>query len=179
MKNEKQKMDTVFKGRIVRVETGTATLPDQQQMQIEVVRHPGGAAVVTLDDQGRVCLLYQYRVVFDDWLWELPAGKIDDAEPPLNTAQRELAEEAGCTAACWQELGAIVSSPGVFDERVQLYLASELQQIPSAREAHEIFEVHWVLLDDALSWARTGKIVDAKTIVGLFRAQTELGLSTE
>lgn len=168
-------MKCVFQGQIVRVETGTATLPTQQQMEIEVVRHPGGAAVVAVDAQGRVCLLRQYRVVTDNWLWELPAGKIDDAEPPFNTAQRELAEEAGCEAAEWQPLGEIVSSPGVFDEVIHLYLARELKLVAAQAEEHEIFDLHWVPLDDALEWARNGKIVDAKTIVALFRAQAQLG----
>lgn len=164
-----------FEGRIVRVETGNALLPDGQQMPIEVVRHPGGAAVVVLDDTDRVCLLRQYRVVLEDWLWELPAGKIDDDEPPLLTAQRELAEEAGCTASRWQSLGAVISSPGVFDEMVHLYLATGLAQTPAHHDTHEVFEVHWLPFDEALNWAQSGKIRDAKTIIGLFRARAVLG----
>jgi len=174
MKKGKQNLDIVFQGNIVRVETGNVTLPNQQQMQFEVVRHPGGAAVVAVDAKGHVCLLYQYRVAIDRWVWELPAGKIDDAEPPLQTAQRELGEEAGCTAGRWRELGAISSSPGVFDEEVHLYLATGLQLMPAQPEVHEIFEIHWLPFAEALAWARDGKMSDAKSIVALFRAQTVL-----
>jgi 8-oxo-dGTP pyrophosphatase MutT (NUDIX family) len=173
-KGDEQKMEVVFEGQIVRVETGIVPLPDRQQMAFEVVRHPGGAAIVALDGAGRVCLLRQYRVVMDDWLWELPAGKIDDGEPPLETAQRELAEEAACAAQQWTSLGAVISSPGVFDELVHLYLATGLSPAQADSEAHEIFDVHWLPLDEALAWARTGKIADAKTIVALFRAQERL-----
>jgi len=167
-------MQVVFQGRIVRVETGNVILPNQQQMQIEVVRHPGGSAVVAVDARGRVCLLHQYRVAIDRWIWELPAGKIDDAEPPLQTAQRELSEEAGCTAEHWRELGAITSSPGVFDEEVHLYLATGLQLMPAQPEVHEIFEIHWLPFAEALAWARSGKMTDAKSIIALFRAQAVL-----
>jgi ADP-ribose pyrophosphatase len=169
-----EEMERVFQGRIVHVETGTVTLPNQQQLEVEVVRHPGGAAVVALDNERRVCLLHQYRVVTDNWLWELPAGKIDDAEPSFETAQRELAEEAGCKAEQWQPLGEIVSSPGVFDEVIHLYLARGLTPSTAQQEEHEIFELHWIPLDEAVAWAHNGKIADAKSIVALFRAQALL-----
>lgn len=168
-------MKRVFQGRIVHVETGMVTLPNQQQLQAEVVRHPGGAAVVAIDDEGRVCLLHQYRLATENWLWELPAGKIDDNEPPFETAQRELAEEAGCEAGQWQPLGEIVSSPGVFDEVIHLYLARDLKPATAQREEHEIFELHWMPLDEAVEWALNGKLVDAKSIIALLRAQAVLG----
>ncbi len=167
-------METVFKGRIVTVETGSVSLPNNEVLQMEAVRHPGGAAVVAVDHEGKVCLLYQYRVVTESWLWEVPAGKIDDAEPAFETAQRELAEEAGCEAGRWQELGTIISSPGVFDEVIHLYLATDLKSVPAQHESHEIFEVHWVPIADTLEWARNGKVDDAKTIAALFRAQSLL-----
>ncbi|HEB85880.1 MAG TPA: NUDIX hydrolase [Gammaproteobacteria bacterium] len=139
-------------------------------MLMDVVHHPGGAAVVTLDEQQRVCLLRQYRGVMDEWLWELPAGKIDHQEPPLDTARRELQEEAGVTARQWLELGLSLSSPGVFSEKVWLYLAQELQPCAQQPEEYEIFERHWIEFEEALGWAKSGKINDAKTVVGLFRA---------
>ncbi len=137
---------------------------------MDVVHHPGGAAVVALDEQQRVCLLRQYRGVMDEWVWELPAGKIDHQEPPLDTARRELQEEAGVKAQRWQELGLSLSSPGVFTERVWLYLARELRQCEQQPEEHEIFERHWLDFEEALAWAKSGKISDAKTVMGLFRA---------
>lgn len=161
----------VYRGRIVRLETGTVTLPNGASFEMEAVRHPGGAAVVALDEQRRVCLLHQYRPVLDAWFWELPAGKIDHGEPPLETARRELQEEAGVRAEDWQSLGGIVSSPGIFDEVISLYLARGLSRIEAANEAHEVFEVHWLIFDEALQRARDGVITDAKSVAGLFRAQ--------
>jgi ADP-ribose pyrophosphatase len=108
--------------------------------------------------------------VFDGWLWELPAGKIDPPEGPLHTARRELAEEAGVEARDWRPLGALHSSPGVFGEIVHLYLATDLRQGKQALEHDELLEVHWIPLDQALEWATSGRISDAKTLIGLFRA---------
>ena len=164
-----------FKGRIISVTVEDVTLPNGKQTQIEIVHHPGGAAAVAIDDQQRVCLLRQYRPVFDRWIWELPAGKLDSGEGPLVAAQRELEEEAGVRAARWIDLGGIYSSPGVFGEIVYLYLARELTSVDANAEEHELFEVHWVPLTDALKRAGTGEIDDGKTITGLFRARERLG----
>ena len=162
--------DNRFEGQIIHAGAGQVKLPDGRTMLMDVVHHPGGAAVVALDEQQRVCLLRQYRGVMDEWLWELPAGKIDHQEPPLETAHRELQEEAGVIAGSWQELGMSLSSPGVFSEKVWLYLASDLQQATQQPEEYEIFERHWLAFDEALDWAKSGKISDAKTVIGLFRA---------
>jgi len=159
-----------FDGQIIHAGAEQVKLPDGRTMLMDVVHHPGGAAVVALDDNQRVCLLRQYRGVMGEWLWELPAGKIDNQEPPLETAQRELQEEAGVKADNWQELGMSLSSPGVFTERVWLYLARDLQACEQEPEEHEIFERHWLDFEEALAWAKSGKISDAKTVVGLFRA---------
>ncbi len=159
-----------FKGRIVSVTQGDVTLPNGKRMRAEIVHHPGGAAAVALDAQHRVCLLRQYRPVFRDWLWELPAGKLDPGESPLTTAQRELTEEAGLQAARWTPLGSIYASPGVFDEIVHLYLAQDLTPVSAATEEHELIEVHWVPIPEAIARATAGDIDDAKTVVGLFRA---------
>ncbi|HEX7045019.1 MAG TPA: NUDIX hydrolase [Burkholderiales bacterium] len=159
-----------YKGRIVTVTVETVTMPNGKQPEIEVVHHPGGAAAVAIDAGRRVCLLRQYRPVFRDWIWELPAGKLDPGEPPLATAQRELMEEAGIQAAQWTDLGGIYSSPGVFGEIVHLYLARELTAVPSAIEEHELLEVHWLPLEEALRLAAEAKIADGKTVAGLFRA---------
>ena len=140
-------------------------------MTIDVVRHPGGAAAVAIDKRNRVCLLRQYRPVFDEWVWELPAGKLDSGEPPLITAQRELIEEAGVSAASWIPLGGIISSPGVFTETVHLFLAQDLSRAAAANEEHELIEVHWVAFAKAVERASAGDINDGKTVSGLFRAE--------
>jgi len=139
-------------------------------MEIEVARHPGGAAVVAVDAAGQVCLLRQFRAPFEDWLWELPAGKIDAPEDPFVTARRELAEEAGLEAGRWQPLGAIVTCPGFCDEVLHLFLATELSPVPQKTEADEYLEVHWWPFEEAVREARAGQLRDVKTIVGLLRA---------
>jgi len=152
-----------------------AALPDGSTLSLEVVRHPGGAAVAALDARGRVCLLRQYRHAAGGWLWELPAGKLDPGEPPSATARRELEEEAGIRARSWTPLGEVITAPGFCDEVIHLFLARDLEIVPSRPEAHEFLEVHWVEFQEALRRAANGEIRDAKTVVALFRAREVLG----
>jgi ADP-ribose pyrophosphatase len=166
--------EPLYRGRIVTLEVRTFELPNGVVGEFEIVRHPGGAAVVAVDAHGAVCLLRQYRPILARWLWELPAGKLDPGETPLATARRELAEEAGVTAADWEPLGRLLSSPGVFTEEIHLFLARGLAPIGQAAEAHELFEIHWLPFAEALAWARCGEITDAKTVAGLFRAEARL-----
>lgn len=166
----------IYAGRIVTLDTGRVTLPNDYVMDVEVVGHPGGAAVVAVDTDMRVCLLRQYRFIFDEWFWELPAGKIDPGQTALETAVRELAEEAGLGAEHWQSMGESVSSPGIFRERVALYLAEGLHPVEASTEPGEMIELQWVSLQDALSWAESGQISDAKSVMGLFRAAARLNV---
>lgn len=168
MKPEKQTLQ--FRGRVISVTTDEVVLPNGHRTVLEVVHHPGGAAVVALDAQQRVCLLKQYRYVAGGWLWELPAGKLEPSEPPLATAQRELLEEAGVSAGQWQSLGSVLSSPGVFGEVLHLYLASELRAATAAHEHAEVIEVHWLPFEEAFQWALDGTIRDAKSVIALLRA---------
>jgi 8-oxo-dGTP pyrophosphatase MutT (NUDIX family) len=161
----------VFQGKIVTVSVESAQLPDGRHCEIEVVRHPGGAAVVALDSSERVCLIRQYRPAMQQWMWEIPAGKLDPGESPFSTAQRELEEEAGLVASRWRELGSMVSSPGVFTEVVHLFFARDLEHVARQTEEHEVIEVHWLSLHEAVARATEGEIRDAKTVIGLFRAQ--------
>jgi len=160
-----------FTGRVIRVTTDTVVLPNGHRALLEVVHHPGGAATVALDASGRVCLLRQYRYVAGGWLWELPAGKLERAEPPQLTAQRELAEEAGVSARHWVGLGTVWSSPGVFGEQLHLFLASGLGAAVSAHEPSELIEVHWIDFGQACAWALDGTVADCKTAIGLLRAR--------
>jgi len=157
---------------VVNVET--VRLPNGHVADLEIIHHPGGAAIVAVDTTQRVCLLRQYRHAVGGWVWELPAGKLELREPPLATAHRELIEEAGTDAQSWLSLGIYVSSPGVFTEIVHLYLAQGLDSVKMAHEAGELIEVHWVGLEEACARAEDGDINDGKTIVGLLRARRAL-----
>jgi ADP-ribose pyrophosphatase len=171
MKPEKQTLQ--FRGRVITVTTDEVVLPNGHRALLEVVHHPGGAAVVALDSKRQVCLLRQYRYVADGWIWELPAGKLEPNEPPLQTARRELIEEAGVSANHWESLGSVLSSPGVFGEVLHLFFASEIEPSTAAHEHSEVIEVHWVPFTEAYEWAMNGTIRDAKTVIGLARAAAQ------
>ena len=170
MKQPMQERESIYQGEVVNLGLETVTLPNQQTLRLEVVRHPGGAAAVAVDANNQVCLLRQYRHAAGGWLWELPAGKIDHPESPAHTARRELQEEAGITAMQWHRLGDFLSTPGFCDERIHLYLAQSLNQTETDRHPDEVIEVHWISFEQALEWIASGEIVDAKTILGLLFA---------
>ena len=164
----------VFKGRVLTLNLEQVQLPNGRVAELEIAHHPGGAAVVALDGDGRVCLLRQFRHAAGGWLTELPAGKLDDGEPPLECAQRELAEEAGMLARRWDRLGEYFSSPGVFTEVIHLFLARDLEATEARPEEHEVFEASWIPLDEAVALAAGGQLHDAKTLIGLLWARDRL-----
>lgn len=164
----------VFTGRVLTLNLERVRLPNGRVAELEIAHHPGGAAVVALDDAGRVCLLRQYRHAAGGWLTELPAGKLDGGEPPLECAQRELAEEAGVTARHWEKLGECFSSPGVLTEVLHLFLARGLAPADARPEDHEVFEASWIPLDEAVNLAARGQLRDAKSLIGLLWAQERL-----
>jgi ADP-ribose pyrophosphatase len=164
----------IFRGRVLTLNLEQVRLPNGRTAELEIAHHPGGAAVVALDASGRVCLLNQFRHAAGGWLLELPAGKLDGGEPPLACAQREIAEEAGVTARSWQKLGDFYSSPGVLTEVIHVYLARELAPADARPEDHEVFEVTWVPLAEAAAMAVSGRVRDAKSIVGLLWAAERL-----
>lgn len=173
------KREPVFQGRVIDVAVETVELPNGRRVELEVIRHSGGSAVVALDEQERVCLLRQFRHAGDGWLWELPAGKIDPGEEPMDTARRELEEEAGVRAADWRDLGRMHSSPGVFTEVIHLWLARGLELPGHDHGPDELIEIHWLPLNQALDWCADGTVTDAKTLVGLYRTSALLKSALE
>lgn len=163
---------SIYEGRVIKVSVDTVDLPNGARVPLEIVRHPGGAAVVAIDAQRRVCLLRQYRHAAGGYIHELPAGKLEPDEPPEVTARRELVEEAAVSAQHWTSLGAYLSSPGVFTEVIHLYLATGLSPATAAPEADEVFQVEWWPLELAVERARNGELTDAKTIIGILRAES-------
>ncbi len=164
----------VFTGRVLTLNLEQVRLPNGRVAELEIAHHPGGAAVVAIDDAGRVCLLRQFRHAAGGWLTELPAGKLDGGEPPLACAQRELAEEAGVTARQWEKLGECVSSPGVLTEVIHLFLARGLAPADAQPEEHEVFEASWVPFGEAVDLAARGELRDAKSLIGLLWARERL-----
>jgi len=167
----------IYDGRVIKVSVDQVELPNGVQVPLEIVRHPGGAAAVAIDEQQRVCLLRQYRHAAGGYIHELPAGKLEPDETPEATVRRELVEEAALSAAHWTALGAYFSSPGVFTEVIHLYLATGLTPAPAAPENDEVFEVEWWPLEQAVARARDGELTDAKTIIGILRAAARLKIA--
>lgn len=170
----------VYRGRLLDVGLERATLPNGAEVELEIIRHPGAAAVVAVDGAGRVVLIHQYRHAAGGYLWELPAGVLDaPGEPSLHCAARELREETGLEAGRWKTLGSVRPTPGYSDERIDLFLAEGLRdgERETARD-EDIREIRRVPFAQALHMVRSGEIVDAKTVAGLFLAAAELGIGT-
>ena len=168
--------ETLYDGRVISLRRDTVAMPGGGDSVREVVVHPGAVAVVALDEQDRVVLLRQYRHPVRRHLWELPAGLRDeDGEPPLRTAQRELAEEVQLAAARWSLLVSVYNSPGFTDELVQVYLAEDLSDV--ARPDGFVVEheeadmtVERVPLADAVQRVLDGDIRNSSAVAGVLAA---------
>jgi ADP-ribose pyrophosphatase len=142
-------------------------LRNGQLVSRQVVVHPGAVTIIPVLDGERVCLIRNYRVAVGKTLIELPAGTIDNREPPLETAKRELQEETGFTAARWRELPSFYMSPGILNERMYLFVAEGLTPGESAREPGEEIDNLIVPWAEAVAMAERGEIEDAKSLVGI------------
>jgi len=162
----------VYTGRVVRLDVDTVRFPDGSTGQLELIRHPGAAAIVPCasDPPGAdptILLIRQYRYATGGQLWEIPAGTLDAGEDPEACARRELMEETGVTAARLQRLTSIWTTPGFTNEVIHLYLATGLTTGEPSRERDEFIEVVPQPLSRVLALIREGEIRDAKTVVAI------------
>lgn len=164
----------VHTGRVLTLNIERVRLPNGRVAELEIAHHPGGATIVAVDADRRVCLLRQFRHATGGWITELPAGKLDNREPPIECARRELAEEVGVEASRWENLGQFFSSPGVLTEVIHVFLARDLSPCQSTPEEHEVLEARWVPMEEAFALAAEAKLQDAKTLIGLAWAQARL-----
>ena len=164
----------IYAGRVFNLVIETVALGSGAATRMEIIEHPGAAAIVPFIDATDVVMLRQYRHAVQANLWEIPAGTLDPQETELACAKRELAEEAGYAAAQWQKLGEIVPVPGYSNERIHIYLAKDLSATEQNLDEDEVIEVHRFAFDEALSMIRRGEIQDAKTISGLYLADRYL-----
>jgi ADP-ribose pyrophosphatase len=165
---------SVLKLGVVDLGVERAALPNGLTLEMAVIRHPGAAAVVALDERGEVAMLHQWRHAIGDYVWEIPAGTRRPDENPRACAERELREEAGLAAAEWSRLGAIVTIPSFCDERIEIFLARGLRPAVAEHDPDEVIRVVRLSFGKTLEMIRAGEIVDAKTIVGFYRAQNWL-----
>lgn len=133
-----------------------------------VVRHVGSAVMMAVDEKKRILLVRQYRLPAERYLWELPAGRLDPGETALQAAKRELREETGCMARKWTKLVTFFASPGYVQERMTIYRAEELTQGEATPMDDERIEAKWFTRKEMDAMIRSGKIQDAKTMIGFF-----------
>jgi len=157
----------IFKGKVITVNIDTVTLPNGVTIDLEMVRHPGAAAVVPLKDNGTVVLIKQFRHAAGGFIYEIPAGKLYPGEDPMHCAARELEEEIGYVAGRLDRLTSILTAPGFTDEVIHIYKATGMTAGRQQLDRDEVLEVVEVPLTDAITMITAGTIRDAKTIVGL------------
>lgn len=160
----------IYDGKVLDVHLEKAIMPDGKEVDLEIIRHPGGAAAVPLFDNGDILLIRQFRHAARGVIWEIPAGRIDDGEDPRQCAERELQEEAGVAAGSIEKLGDFFSTPGFCTEVIHLYLAKELKPCKQNLEEDEYLEVHRLPFKDAIAKVYNGEIRDSKTMIALMLA---------
>jgi ADP-ribose pyrophosphatase len=160
----------VYEGRVVNLSVDRVELPNGRETTLEMIRHPGAAAVVPLDADGSVHLVRQYRYATGDWIFEVPAGKLDGGEEPQACAVREVEEEIGLVPGRLADLGWIWTTPGFTDEKIWLYLATELGPGRQTLQENEVLSVVNMPFEEAVRLAATGEIRDGKSICALLRA---------
>lgn len=157
----------IMDGQILKFKLDTVLLPNGKEATREIVEHPGAVAVAAVDDQGRICMVRQYRYPVGMDMVEIPAGKLDKNEAPLDCARRELEEEAGLSASNWELLYTYYTTPGFSDEIMYLYKATGLSRGESHPDEDEFLEVMMVSREEALEMLKRGDIKDSKTIIGI------------
>jgi ADP-ribose pyrophosphatase len=159
----------VYQCRLFRVTEDTAVDPKSHfEIARSVVRHVGSAVMMAVDEKRRILLVRQYRLPADRYLWELPAGKLDPGEKPLQAAKRELIEETGYRARVWTKLASFWVSPGYVGERMTIYLATGLTAGDASPMDDERIETRWFAAAEVARMIESGRIEDAKTIIGYF-----------
>ncbi|MEN6350534.1 MAG: NUDIX hydrolase [Syntrophomonas sp.] len=157
----------LFKGRIIKVREDRVLLPDGTESTREIVEHAGAVAIVAIDDEDNVWMVRQYRKPLEEVLLEIPAGTLEENEDPLLCAQRELAEETGLRAKNWQRILAYYSAPGFCNEKLHLFMASQLSEGESNLDHDEFLEPVRVPLREAYDLIFAGQIKDGKSIIGI------------
>ena len=160
----------VFDGVVVKLFVDEVELPNGEKSVREIVRHPGAVCVVPVDNDGNVIMVRQYRYAFSQVLLEIPAGKLEKGEEPLPAAMRELEEETGTVAGKIEYMGELYTTVAIFDEKIHMYLATDLTYKDAHPDQDEFLEVEKVPLDTLVKMVMDGEIKDSKTQVAILKA---------
>ena len=172
---EKQiETETLYRGLIVNVRRDVAEMQNGARVPREVVEHPGGVGIIPVTHDNKVLMVRQYRYPMEEELLEIPAGKLDAGEDPLQCAIRELSEETGCTAGKIVDMGAIYPSPGFCRETLYLFLALDLQHGEMHLDENELLSVEAVDIDELIDRIMANDLPDAKSVIGIMKAKRYL-----
>ena len=160
----------IFDGKVVKLFVDTVELPDGSEAIREIVRHPGAVCVIPVTKDMDVVTVKQYRYAFEQIMLEIPAGKLEPGENPLEAVKRELEEESGVVAKKIEYLGEIFTTVAIFDEKIHLYLATELEFKNAHPDADEFLEVETIPLSELYNMVMDGDIKDAKTQIAILKA---------
>lgn len=161
----------IYTGKIIELEHLTVTLPDGSQSTRDIVRHPGASVIIPIDENGDIYMVKQYRKPIEKVSLELPAGKLDKGEEPIECAKRELKEETGLTAKNIKLLFSIHSTPGFSDEVLHLYLATGLEIGEACADEDEFITSKKYKLEQLIEMIYNHEITDAKSIIGIMSAE--------
>ena len=159
----------LHKGNLIELHHERVDFPQGGHTYFDIVKHPGGAVIAAINEKDEICLLEQWRHAIGKTIWELPAGCLEPNEPPMETAKRELEEEAGVVASEWRDLGFICSSPGFSNELLYLFEARNISDGSLKLDDAEQLQAHWFTLDKVYEMAASGDIIDAKTLAVLLK----------
>lgn len=159
----------IFRGRILNLRVDDVLTPEGKKSKREIVEHMGGAGIVAVDTEGKILLVEQYRRPYDEVTIEIPAGKLDKGEDPVVCAERELSEETGGIAEEIVSYGKVYPSPGYTNEVIHLFYAKNVKLGAAHPDEGELLNLIRVSVDEALEMIYSGKIKDAKTVIGIMR----------
>ncbi|MFP4015750.1 MAG: NUDIX hydrolase [Halanaerobiales bacterium] len=159
--------EDIYSGKILNLRIDRVSIPNGNQAEREIVEHSGGVCILAVTDNNRILLVEQFRKPVEGNLLELPAGKLEKDEDPLECAKRELVEETGYQAESVEYLFSFHTSPGYSNEIIHLYLASDMEEVGVDPDENEIIINHQLEKKDIMKMISTGKIKDSKTIIGL------------
>ena len=168
-KEKTVKEQTIYDGKILKLNRDEVLLENGEHAIREVIHHSGGAGVLAVDDEENIFLVKQFRYPYHEEMLEIPAGKLNEGEDPLECAKRELEEETGMCADKWESLGVYRPTPGYTDEKLYIFLATKLKNGTQRLDEDEFLDIEKYDLFRAVKMIERGEITDAKTVIAIYK----------